>query len=328
MKRIVLSLAFVTTTFALTPVHAAGGLVRTFVSSAGVDSNPCTIAAPCATFAAAYAAVQASGIVAALDPGKYGPLTITGPVTINGNGWAAITAPAAGNGITVNAGSGIVTLIGLEIDGAGSGSGSNGIVLNSAGDLTVTNCVLQNFGGSGTPPINFGILMQPTSGTLNFAITNTAFSNNAIGIAYEPPSGSTNANGTIDHVIATDANQGGSGIAFVTVNAAGGRLVAAITNSITSNNGAGVLAENDGSPSTILLSIDNLTASGNFEGILASGTTNVLLGRSVITGNTHGIINNTSPNSFYTYKDNRINQNALDDISGVTPTLNTTLNVQ
>src|ERR1700730_12363090 len=97
-----------------------------FVSSAGVDTNPCTIAQPCASFAQAYTMIGANGIIAALDPGKYGPLTITGPVTVNGNGWAAITGPAQGNAFTVNAVSGNVTLIGLEIDGAGAAY--NGIV--------------------------------------------------------------------------------------------------------------------------------------------------------------------------------------------------------
>ena len=77
-----------------------GSLTRSFVSSSGVDTNPCTIAQPCASFAHAYTMVGANGIIAALDPGKYGPLTITGPVTINGNGWSAITATAEGNGIT------------------------------------------------------------------------------------------------------------------------------------------------------------------------------------------------------------------------------------
>src|SRR5580704_8067253 len=87
-----------------------GSLTRSFVSSAGVDTNPCTITQPCATFAHAYTAIGANGIIAALDPGKYGPLTITGPVTINGNGWAAITAPAQGAGITINANTGNVIL--------------------------------------------------------------------------------------------------------------------------------------------------------------------------------------------------------------------------
>src|ERR1700692_3722766 len=67
------------------PAHAQNGtLTRSFVSSSGVDTNPCTITQPCATFAHAYTMVGANGIVAALDPGKYGPLTITGPVTIDG----------------------------------------------------------------------------------------------------------------------------------------------------------------------------------------------------------------------------------------------------
>jgi hypothetical protein len=59
-----------------------GSLTRSFVLSAGADTNPCTITQPCASFAHAYTAVGANGIVAALDPGKYGPLAITGPVTI------------------------------------------------------------------------------------------------------------------------------------------------------------------------------------------------------------------------------------------------------
>ena len=90
-------------------------LTRTFVSSAGSDSNPCSITLPCATFAHAYGLTLSNGIVTALDPGKYGPLSITGPITIDGNGWAAITAPATGNGISISAGSGNVTLTGLNI---------------------------------------------------------------------------------------------------------------------------------------------------------------------------------------------------------------------
>src|ERR1700728_4611505 len=159
------------------PASAAGSLTRTFVSSTGVDTNPCTVTQPCASFAAAYNAVAPNGIVAALDPGKYGPLTIPGPVTINGNGWAAITAPAAGNGITVNAVSGNVTLIGLEIDGAQAGY--NGIVFNSAGSFTVTDCVVQNMvRGQDDNNTGNGILLAPTSGTIAIAITNTTVSNN------------------------------------------------------------------------------------------------------------------------------------------------------
>ena len=292
--------------------QAAGILTRTFVSSAGVDTNPCTIAAPCATFATAYNAVEANGIVAALDPGKYGPITITGPVTINGNGWAAITAPAAGNGITITAGSGNVILKGLEIDGAGAAY--NGIEFNSGSSLTVTNCSLQNFifGGSTT---GNGILLQPTSDTISFVITNTSVSNNTLnGIVYQPPSGSVTAEGVIDHVVAT--NNGGDGI-LIDTSLGGGSTTVAISNGIASNNSAvGISIKNGSFP--LAVSIDNTGMSGNATGIYAYGTANVILGRSVITANGFGIYNGTSPNTFFSYQDNRINGNNP-DYSGSVP---------
>jgi hypothetical protein len=43
-------------------------------------------------FAAAYAATAANGEIYVLDPANYGSLTITGPVSIKGRGWAAIAS--------------------------------------------------------------------------------------------------------------------------------------------------------------------------------------------------------------------------------------------
>jgi hypothetical protein len=308
VTRIVLPLTLLTATLVLA-LPAQASLTRTFVSAAGSDSNPCTITQPCATFAHAYSLTAASGIIAALDPGKYGPLTITGAITINGNGWAAITAPAAGARITITAGaSDNVALIGLEIDGAGAGY--DGIVLNSAGSLTVTNCTLQNFAWDGlNATTGVGILMQPTSGTLAFTITNTTASNNGnTGIYFLPPSGSPTVNGVIDHVVA-DANR--SGIDVDAVYATGGSIVVTISNSIASNNNAGISAGRGSA--TLKVSIDNVTISGNGIGINAENPANVLLGRSVITGNgSTGVFNGTSPNTFGSYLDNRINLNFTD----------------
>jgi hypothetical protein len=236
-------------------------------------------------------------------------------------------APAAGGAaITINANSGdAVTLRGLVLDGSGATNtnGTNGIVLNSGRRLTVTNCIMQNFLNTGVGPLGRGILMQPTSGTLSFDISYTMLLNNTIGIEWVPPSGSPNAIGVIDHVTVMYANEGGSGIGFETVSTAGGYVFAAISNSVTSNNGIGIFADNEFSPSTIAVSIKNLTATYNLEGIAASGTSNVQLGQSVITGNAYGITNNTQPNTFYTYNDNQISQNGVADVTGITPTLNT-----
>jgi hypothetical protein len=137
VTRIVLPLTLLTATFALA-LPAQASLTRTFVSAAGSDANPCTITQPCASFAHAYSLTAASGIVAALDPGK-----------------------------------------------------------------------ISASGGSGT----------------------------------------------------------------------------------------------------LKVSIDNVTVSGNSNGIVTGTPANVLLGRSVITGNATGVGNGTAPNTFYTYKDNRINLN-------------------
>jgi hypothetical protein len=315
MKCIVLPLALLTGTLALSlPAAASGSLTRTFVSSAGVDSNPCTITQPCASFAAAYAAVASGGIVAALDPGKYGPLLITGPVTINGNGWSAITAPNFGYGIIVNAGEfDAVTLTGLEIDGTGGGEA--GILVNGAGVLAISNCVIQNFAANG----GTGVLMQPTSGAFDFVITDAKLSNNAFaGISYAPQSGMGGTTGVIDHV-ATYANR--YGILIDTSQMSPGDLQqATVSNSVVSDNSIyGIYVNTTTAQANV--SIDNVTVNGNATaGILANGIAHVMLGRSVITQNSTGVINSTSPNTFYTYRDNRINLNFSADVQGALST--------
>jgi hypothetical protein len=144
------------------------------------------------------------------------------------------------------------------------------------------------------------------------SITNTTAVNNGfIGINYYLRGGSPNAYGVIDHVT-TNANFDGMNVnTFIS---SGGTTVVAISNSVTSNNSSvGIYVYNG--PAT-KVSIDNVSITGNDQGIVAfGGTVNVLLGRSVITGNNTGVVNSTSPNTFYTYKDNRINLNVT-DISG------------
>ena len=290
-----------------------GALIRSFVSSTGVDTNPCTITQPCQSFAQAYTKVGANGIIAALDPGKYGPITITGPLTVNGNGWAAITGPAQGNGITVNAVSGNVILTGLEVDGAGAAY--NGIVFNTGDSLTVTNCVLQNFAFDGSDSTTGnGILMQPTTALVTFAITNTVVSNNGfVGFTYFT-SASTAAYGVIDHVVAT--NNGLEGF-VIAASGSNGSTTVAISNSIADNNGTGIYIKNFNS-APLTVSIDNTGANTNNYGILAENTPTVFLGRSVIMGNvTAGVLNDTSPNTFYSYLDNRVSGNGTSPSANV-----------
>ena len=260
-----------------------GTLTRSFVSSSGLDSNPCTIAEPCATFAQAYTKVEANGIIAALDPGKYGPIAITGPVTINGNGWAAITEPAGGNGISIAATSGNVTLKGLEIDGAGAGS--SGIALSSAlsGDLNlnILSCAISSSTGTG-----ISIAPSASSGTpvLDLLITNTSSLSNATGISIVP-SGNASVAGTITGLNVANNSNNGFNI--------GGSIALAIVNSLASQNSHdGINATGAGTTVTLKGS----TVVNNNVGVnMASGATVVSYGNNAITGNTTNVVGGSIP---------------------------------
>jgi hypothetical protein len=180
MTRVALPFALLKAAVVLAlPAQAAGSLTRTFVSAAGNDANPCTVTQPCRTFAAAYAATAANGIISALDPAGYGSLTITGPVTVDGNGFAAITAPAGGNGITINAGpSDKVTLRGLTMDGAGAGL--VGILFASGQSLTVVDCAARNMTSAGL------YLHSSVTTAQTLAVSNSSFYDSGnVGIAID-----------------------------------------------------------------------------------------------------------------------------------------------
>ena len=265
-------------------------------------------------------ATSAGGEVDALDPAGYGPIVINQAITIEGQGWSYIAPPTGGNGITINAGSGNVSIQGVSLNGAGITGGTNGIVFNSGGSLTVTDCMVQNFAGSSSTGI--GISIQPTSGTVNFAIINTKVaSNGSNGILLFPPSGSgtVNANGIVDHVVAM--GNGGDGMDFQPFHVTGGSIVLAVSNSVTSNNkGRGIEVGTGGG--TVKISIDSTNMSGNGgSGVGIFGTVQAFIGRSVSIGNTMALENDTSANSFFSYKNNQFDQ-------AIGTTLNTTLGLQ
>jgi hypothetical protein len=192
MKRI----ALLWTTALVATLASSGAYAlsnRTFVSGNGSDANPCSLSAPCRSFAGALTQTSPGGEIAVLDTAGYGAVTITQAVSIvNEEGVeAGVTLAAAGSAITISAGaSDVVNLRGLTLEGGGVGS--NGIVLNSAGGLNVQSCVVRNF-------TNVGILLQPANPNPNgsFTIIDTSVENNtSIGIFVAPASG-TIPNGSV-----------------------------------------------------------------------------------------------------------------------------------
>jgi len=245
---------------------ANAAALRTFVSGFGNDSNTatnCSHAQPCRTFAMAVTVTSSGGEIEALDPAGYGPVTITGPLTLIGLPGAAINAPSGGNGITINAqASDVVHVQGLLIDGGGIGS--NGIVLNTGGSLTVTNCVVQNLTAH-------GVAITPTSGTTTAIISNTFSLNNGANGIIIGATGSANVGFSIDQTTASKNNSNGIDI---DASASNGRVLGMITDShVDYNSTNGIAGIGHTGFFNVYVHVKNSFAIGNSNiGILAQNT--------------------------------------------------------
>jgi hypothetical protein len=279
------------------PIAPAQALVsRTFVSAAGSDSNNCAnVATPCRHLATAYAATAPDGEIYVLDPANYGSLTITGPVSIEGHGWASIAPPSNGNAITINANPGDkINIIGVVLDGTAV-SNTNGIVFNSGGSLTVRDSVVRNFTFDG---IDF---FPTASGT--FSISNTLVSDNGgngIGVT---STGSGTTNGILNHV-EIEHNFNGISVQSTTQT-----VNVTISDSVSANNTfAGIGALSDNGMMVSVMVRNSTSANNGTDGLLAQGTgATILVTRSTITGNNAGWF---APSGVVTsYGDNNIDGN-------------------
>jgi hypothetical protein len=271
---------------------------RTFVSAAGSDSNNCINAAtPCRHLAAAYAATAANGEIYVLDPANYGALTITGPVSIEGHGWASIAPPGSNTAaITINANPGDkINIIGVMLDGAAIAL-TTGILFNSGGSLNVRDSVIRNFTLD-------GIFFQPNSSTLSqLFVSNTVASDNGgdgIGIN---PSGSGTTNGVLSRV--TMEHNGARGLGVQTFSQT---INVTVNDSVSAGNfNSGILCSSngDGSPVNVLVRASTI-ANNRWAGLEADnpGST-ILVARSTITGNglgwstqSHGVVTSYGDNN-------------------------------
>jgi hypothetical protein len=189
MRKIALALAILGTTLGsalyTAPAHAQA--TRTWISGVGDDANPCSRTAPCKTWAGAISKTAAGGEIDALDPGGFGALTITKPITLDGGGGQVASILVAGtNGITVAAGSGDTVIIrnlrfqGLlcsspQASGCTGSPGLIGISYISGAQVMIDNCDIYGFSTAG-----IGVSLTGTIGVLQ--VRNTTLRNNAIGI--------------------------------------------------------------------------------------------------------------------------------------------------
>ncbi|MGA2082948.1 MAG: putative Ig domain-containing protein [Holophaga sp.] len=141
---------------ALTVVSSATP-ANTWVSGVGDDANPAaTRTAPERTVAKALTLTLPGGEVDVLDPGNFGPITITKSVTLDGPDHCGVLDTSSNGEIVVNAGAGdTVILRNLEINCAGfDGSGNpipaaHGVQFISGGLLVLEHCTIYGFTQAG-----------------------------------------------------------------------------------------------------------------------------------------------------------------------------------
>ena len=162
---------------------SAWAVPRTFVASYGKDTNPCTVGKPCRTFAAAIAATDINGQVIAVDSAGYGPVTLTsdGISIIGAPGvHAAITTTGNTDAVTLNGPTnGTIVLRNLYITSDGTGSTTEGIVVNSGIALTIDHCFISSFPST-------AIKIQPANSALVW-ITDTVIQQADVGISIGGP---------------------------------------------------------------------------------------------------------------------------------------------
>ena len=295
---------------------------RTWVSTAGSDSNSCIRSSPCATFFGAYTKTLAGGEIDVLDGGDFGPLTIGHAITIanEGAGTAAITPPdSTVPAIQVNAGSDAVVLRGLTLNGVNS---TNAGVSLLSGSLLIDHCTIQVFHSQ--PGISFMASNAPSAATLwlkdTVLLNDGASSSGSIYVFGQPA-----ADGTPPVTVHLERVQIlhaiGNGIR---VDGVGGtRPIDVELHDVTvdgASGGSGVVAvsQTSGGP-TVKLVADNVTSSHNagygFRAV--GGTSSIYLSRSLSENNGVGV-GAASGGVVFSYGDDRLANNTGGN--GVTPT--------
>jgi hypothetical protein len=157
---------------------------RTFVASYGLDTNACTLLAPCRSFATALAQTVPGGETVVLDSAGYGPFTVGQAATILAPaGVYAGISVFSGAGITVSAGAADkVTLRGLTIN---SISGTQGIVYSSGAALYLDNVIVTGF----TSGAGAGGLVAAVAAGGSVYVIDSAFRDNSVGASFTAGAG-------------------------------------------------------------------------------------------------------------------------------------------
>jgi hypothetical protein len=281
---------------------SSGG--RTWVSATlGSDSNPCTRAAPCLTFAGAVAQTAAGGVISCLDPGNFGAATITKALTINCEETLGSGLVSGTDGIVVQAGAGdVVTLKGLEFEGVNSGL--NAVRFLSGKELHMHKFQIRNF-------TNSGIDIEPSNSTRVFLadgyISDCGVGGSGFAAILIKANSGANTSVSINHVemennlngVFADGS-GGAGIAHVQVRDS--------VISASSNNGISISSAGPSATADVVNNI--IRYNSNIGAVVTGAAATLKLGGNTITDNTTGVA--SSGGTLQSFKNNQIADNGAD----------------
>jgi hypothetical protein len=244
------------------PQVQASGLTFAYVSSTGLDSNPCTATSPCASIFQA--------IVSLTNFGGDGQVScVNAPSVIEGNsllgGSFTLDCPGV---ITQNNGSSnsifqfyvanqVVRIRNLTFSGVQATNGA--IQITGNGTLILENCVFENIA-------NGPALQITPNGAFNLVVTNTRFSGNSSGVLIQPASGGS-VKAAFDRVTVTQNSGGG-----VKIDSVNGPVTLDVTASeISYNNGNGVNVVSGGGGAAMVSIGHSVISENGAAGVQANG---------------------------------------------------------
>jgi hypothetical protein len=302
------------------PSAANAQAMRTWVSGVGDDANPCSRTAPCKTLAGAISKTAIAGEIDCIDPGGFGALTITKSIAIKCD-----YVPEAGilvsgtNGFVVQgAATDVVWISGLDFEGLGAGAATNplslnGIKINVAGVVSVSDCWIRGFTSNNN--VDGHGIMAANSSNLKLFVDNTLIDSNVfIGVEVRPISGAT-VNAEMKFVRANN-----NGIGFRLNSAGGGGAMNMDVNDSVATNGAGagVNATTTGPTAQIMVNRSTLSYKGNFGATADGANATVRIGYSSITGNGNSA-SGVNGGQVLSYGNNLINGNTVDTVPTLVP---------
>jgi hypothetical protein len=191
MKRILCGLAALALGLFAAAAPASAQATRTWVSGVGDDANPCSRTAPCKTFAGAISKTIANGEIDCLDPGGFGPLTITKAITIDCSGTFGSVLVSGTNGIVIaiSGATGSVVIRGLSFQGLGLGLDAIRWV-GGGRSLHLENVAIRGFTGH-------GVEFAPTNNA-DLYLRNVQVDDAAGGGVHIAPAGAASTEASID----------------------------------------------------------------------------------------------------------------------------------